>query len=287
MELLKRTADIYVSIPGLADGAGVILPDIIACNVRTEIAFGMFSDGCTALSWRTSNSSWLAQNWDWMEAQKQNLIVLTITQRDKPTIKMVTEAGLIGKIGLNSAGVGVCLNAIRMKGMDATKLPCHLGLRMVLESNNRDEAVQRLEEYGIASACHMLIADATGGIGLEWSSTDVQKCTMNDAEQVFHSNHYLLDHPGTNNDTKWLKDSSYRVTRIEELAKMIDGMPTKESLFEIFKDEGNFPGSICRAQKAPSESASLFNIIMDLKARTADVTLGRPMQPEDYVHLAF
>lgn len=66
----------------------------------------MFSDGSTALSWRTEDASYLAQNWDWMEAQKKNPIVLTITQAEKPTIKMVTEAGLIGKIGLNSAGVG-------------------------------------------------------------------------------------------------------------------------------------------------------------------------------------
>lgn len=103
-----------------------------------------------------------------MERQKENLIILTIEQASKPTIKMVTEAGIIGKIGLNSMGVGVCLNAIRAKGMDYTRLPCHLGLRMVLESKSREEAVARLENYGIASACHMLIADPTGGVGVEW-----------------------------------------------------------------------------------------------------------------------
>lgn len=103
-----------------------------------------------------------------MEQQKENLVLLTIEQAGKPTIKMVTEAGILGKIGLNSAGVGVCLNAIRAKGMDATRLPCHLGLRMVLESSSRSEAVAKLEKVGIASACHMLIADATGGVGMEW-----------------------------------------------------------------------------------------------------------------------
>lgn len=36
----------------------------------------------------------------WMEQQKENLIILTIEQAEKPTIKMVTEAGLIGKIGM-------------------------------------------------------------------------------------------------------------------------------------------------------------------------------------------
>jgi isopenicillin-N N-acyltransferase-like protein len=39
---------------------------------------------------------------------------------------MVTEADVIGKIGINSAGVGVCLNAIRACGVDRTKLPIDL-----------------------------------------------------------------------------------------------------------------------------------------------------------------
>lgn len=271
---------------GVASGAGVELADIIAINVRTEIAFGLFSDGCTALAWKTDYASFLAQNWDWMEAQKANLIVLTIVQQDKPAIKMVTEAGLIGKIGLNSAGVGVCLNAIKVKGMDPTRLPCHLGLRMVLESNSREEAVQKLEKYGIASSCHMLVADATGGVGLEWSSVEVQKVTMNASKQVFHSNHYLAKHAGVE-DTNWLGDSNFRVTRIEELCKSIAPYPTAQTVFDCFQDEANYPGAICRAQVDGSGSASLFNIVMDLEAREATVTLGRPVAPEEIVQLAF
>jgi len=55
---------------GLADGAGVLLADILALNVRTEIAFGLDnrasvpSDGCTALSYHSSKAGLLAQNWD-------------------------------------------------------------------------------------------------------------------------------------------------------------------------------------------------------------------------------
>jgi isopenicillin-N N-acyltransferase-like protein len=49
---------------GIADGAGKDLLDIVALNVRTEINFGLFSDGCTALAWHTEKHAWLAQNWD-------------------------------------------------------------------------------------------------------------------------------------------------------------------------------------------------------------------------------
>lgn len=201
---------------------------------------------------------------------------------------MITEAGLIGKIGLNSAGVGVCLNAIKMKGADPRRLPCHLGLRMVLDAESREAAVRQLEAFGVASSCHMLIADASGGIGLEWSSADVQKCEMNAAGQVFHSNHYLQKHPSTGPDTNWLADSTFRVARIEELAGgLVRGEPSAEALFEVFKDETNAPGAICRIQKGHSTSATLFNIVMDLKARRAGVTLGRPIDPDDYLELAF
>jgi isopenicillin-N N-acyltransferase-like protein len=49
---------------GVAEGAGVTYVDILALNVRTEIAFG---DGCTALSWKGKGEgkSILGQNWDW------------------------------------------------------------------------------------------------------------------------------------------------------------------------------------------------------------------------------
>ncbi|KAI5359735.1 putative peptidase C45 [Septoria linicola] len=275
----------HEEMQGIAEGAGLDLEDIIAINVRTEITFGLFSDGCTALSWRTSGNSWLAQNWDWNPRQQENLVQLSIEQAGKPTIKMMTEAGLIGKIGLNSAGVGVCLNAIKAKGMDPMRLPCHLGLRMVLESTSRDDAVQKLESVGIASACHMLVADASGGIGLEWSASGLQKVLMNQEQQIFHSNHFLIQHQ--EEDTNWLADSNFRVARIEELAKEVRGQPTADDLYGIFKDTSNWPGAICRSAKGENTSQTLFNIVMDLEARRASVTVGRPVEPAESFDLSF
>ena len=105
---------------GIADGAGAGYEDVLALNVRTEIAFGLATsvptDGCTSLAWHTDRGSWLGQNWDWMNAQKENMLLLVIEKPDL-TIKMVTEGGIVGKIGLNSAGVGVLLNAVKVIDM--------------------------------------------------------------------------------------------------------------------------------------------------------------------------
>lgn len=86
-----------------------------------------------------------------------NLINLNISQEGKPAISMITEAGIIGKIGLNSRGVGVCLNAIRAQGVDFQKLPCHLALRTCLESTSTEEAVVAIKKAGVASSSHLLV----------------------------------------------------------------------------------------------------------------------------------
>lgn len=49
---------------GVAAGAKRDLIDIIALNVRTEIVFGQFSDGCTSLYYQGDGNSFQGQNWD-------------------------------------------------------------------------------------------------------------------------------------------------------------------------------------------------------------------------------
>jgi len=102
---------------------------------------------------------------------------------------------------------------------------------------------------------------------------------------MFHSNHWLIKQDGVEDIDHG--DTLKRVVRIEELADEIKGELSFEKLFEIFKDEQNYPGSICRAVGEGSTTASLFNIIMELKSRRAMVTLGRPIKPEETFWLEF
>ncbi|KAL4963622.1 putative acyl-CoA:6-aminopenicillanic-acid-acyltransferase [Aspergillus stella-maris] len=275
----------YDEMEGVAEGSGHSILDIVALNVRTEIAFGAFSDGCTSLAWHTENQGFLAQNWDWQPAQKQNLIILDIDQVSKPSIKMVTEAGIIGKIGFNSSGVGVCLNAIRAKGVDTNKLPVHLALRMALDSSSAREGVDILKEkYGVASPAHILIADSTESMGCEFTSTTSAVITADERGRVIHSNHLLLPHPGVH-DTAWLADSPFRIQRVVKLTDEILSIwePSFEAVAGIFRDRANAPAAICRN----GEFETLFNIVMDLKARKAMVVLGMPDSGEGALGLGF
>lgn len=304
METLEKLCTRYLEeMRGLAEGAGVGLLDVVALNVRTEINFGLFtrqpslpvqSDGCTSLALKTptptpSGGSWLAQNWDWMVEQSPNLIACHITQAGLPGISMITEAGIMGKIGLNSAGVGVCLNAIRAYGVDRTKLPIHLALRTLLECGSKDEGIDKLVEAGVAGSGHILVADQTGGTGLECTSKAILKIPFDEHGLVVHLNHLLLEHPDVV-EPPWLQDLHRRVARLRELAEervaAVGGVSTPR-LFELFQDEEGYPGAINRHQVRDCKTQTLFNIIMDLSGRRATVKFGRPTEDGERLHFAF
>lgn len=220
----------------------------------------------------------------WMTVQKENLIITKITQAGKPTIVQVTEAGIIGKIGFNSLGVGAVFNAIKVHGVDATRAPAHFGLRLVLESSSVEDAVSKLEAVGMASSAHILIADPRTSLGLEFTKSTFAHCMPDSAGRVVHANHLLREHPGEI-DTVWLKDSLDRVSTMAGNAGQLGHEPTWEEVSKLFEDEQNYPGSICRFETKETGSATLFNIVMELKSKQAVVKLGRPKQVDETINL--
>ena len=198
----------------------------------------------------------------------------------------MTEAGIIGKIGYNHAGVGVCLNALRAPGTDPNRLPVHLTLRLALECSTAREAVEMMEKWGVASSAHMLVADKNEAFGIETSSTTVQRITQDNRGRIIHSNHFLLTHPGVV-DTKWLDDSPFRVHRMHELTDELSDGPTWERILAVFEDEKNSPASICRFELGSSTFGTLFNIVMELKAERVVVRVGKPSQVEETISITF
>ncbi|PYH45542.1 putative acyl-CoA:6-aminopenicillanic-acid-acyltransferase [Aspergillus saccharolyticus JOP 1030-1] len=292
--IARLTPELLEEMQGIADGAGVTLLDIIALNCRSEISFGKFSDGCTSLSLhRSGRGRILAQNWDFTTQLQNHLAMVEIIQPGKPVIYMVTEAGLVGKIGFNSAGVGVCLNAIRAHPCLSSKLPIHLALRLCLESVSVEAALERLSALGgVASSQHILIADRTAALGLELSPLGDDHLPEDEYGVVTHTNHFLVNRRVI--EPPWLSGSPVRLARVRALLREIVGSGVLEDESanmvgtvlrdQIFSDTCDGPQSICwqedPAQPEIVRTATLFNIVMRLEeeegALGAEVVFGRP-----------
>lgn len=203
------------------------------------------------------------------------------------------QAGLVGKIGFNSAGVGTCLNAIRAKPMISSKLPIHVALRLCLESVSVDAAVKTLEALGgVASAQHILVADSTTALALELSPVGNKYIPEDEAGLIPHTNHFIENRYVE--EPPWLSGSPIRLKRVKDLALGLiangtSGDAITPSLLreQIFSDTFNVPQAICcqqdQAVHVSIRDNTLFNIVMNLEPGRvgAEVVFGRPGSGEE------
>ncbi|MFS0864001.1 C45 family autoproteolytic acyltransferase/hydolase [Fredinandcohnia sp. 179-A 10B2 NHS] len=295
-------SDFIEEMEGVAKGAGVQFEDILVLNTRSEIALTGrkgFSDGCTAIAITppASKDTIIGQNWDWKMTQTKSLLLLEIEQVGKPVIKMVTEGGIIGKIGFNSAGIGICLNAL-LTDKKSTQVPIHLALRSVLNSHSLHEAISKIKDNQLASAANFLIASEgvegqSGAANFEVSPFGTEMIPSKDGI-VVHTNHicstkvkkYLSDM----NEFKFV-DSMIRKSRAEELinASITFGEKINEESLKIwFSDTFNYPNSINHYinSSAPEhrQMETVFSIIMNLSKQTMQLCIGKPT-PTAYVKI--
>jgi class 3 adenylate cyclase len=123
-------------IESVAEGAGLDSSYIYVLNARSEL-LSLKTNECTAIYFQKAGI--LGQNWDWASVLEPLTVLMRIEHPNGHVIQMITEPGIIGKIGLNSSGIGVCLNILRIKGrLDG--LPVHVLLRAILDSQSIDVA---------------------------------------------------------------------------------------------------------------------------------------------------
>lgn len=196
-------ADLLEEMEGIARGAGRPFSEILALNARTEVLPPSFLTGadageCTAIAVTPAGSATggtlLAQNWDWVGAQREAMIVLRIPESDAPACLTLTEAGMLAKIGLNAGGVGVCLNILRSI-FDGTQagVPVHVLLRALLKRKSVRDAVEFCSTLAFGGSSNILMADRGGeAASLEFSPKGL-RVVRGEGATLCHTNHFI--HP--------------------------------------------------------------------------------------------
>lgn len=289
-------SDLIEEMEGVAVGAGVDFEDILTLNARSEIALTgrkdiAFADGCTAIAVTppASQDTIIGQNWDWKGSQIDSLLLLNIEQSDKPNITMVTEGGIIGKVGFNSAGVAVCLNAL-ITDKKSEEVPIHLGLRAVLNAFSFHEAIAKVKDGQMASTANFLMASDEGdnrtmAANVEVSPFGIDLLPNPEGTHV-HTNHIcsrsLMKKITDLNEFKY-EDSMVRKQRAEQLiysALKMRPAINEDCFKEWFSDQFNYPNSINHFpnEKAPEHrrSETVFSIIMNLTRKRMFLCVGKP-----------
>ncbi|WP_111415463.1 C45 family autoproteolytic acyltransferase/hydolase [Billgrantia lactosivorans] len=291
-QIAQGFPDILEEMNGIAWGAGVDFIDILTLNCRSEIALTQASGGCSAFALARHGQQWLAQNWDWRHDQLANVVALHIQGEGRPALVTIGEAGMVGKVGLNACGIGVCLNAIRSQTC-GSGLPIHIALRKILESDDMESAVAVATHDRVCSPAHFLLAGAQVGneegqaVGLEVQPGEPGRITPRDGI-VTHTNHlYAKDAPCPVQDFPRI-DSHPRLCRLDALLHdelAAHARLDEARLFDILSDHAGAPLSICRHfnpdQPAEERMETLFSVVMNLSERRLTLRHGKPCESAD------
>ena len=295
----KYVPHLVEEMKGIADGANLPYGYILAINCRSDITLTNGAakgssretvlpdpiDGCTSVAHHYDNVQWLSQNWDWQTFQRDHIVILNLHPVGRPAVCIITEAGFVGKVGFNSFGVGVCINALRTTNFSISKLPVHIANRYVLEFQSRIDGIAALEQCGCASLTNMTLGDKTGATSVEVGPLGLACIDQDDNGRVYHTNHVIL--------AKGYKEKGVVPDSINRLAriKLLDNhKPSWSNIFDILSDEEEYPNGICRSpdssqQGLKSTFETVFTIIMKLSSLEARLWLGKPTKYSELVYL--
>lgn len=266
-------------IRALAMGAGMEPWQIAVLNARSEIflqASAEYIHQCTALYFEDTRL--LGQTWDWMSSCEDFMVLLDVTLENGHKFLTLTEAGIIAKIGLNSSGLGVCLNILFGKE-PVTGVPIHILLRAVLDSQSLDEARQTLNNAPFGCYSNMLVADSDGGCFDFEFAGKVMKEAVYDSPPAAHTNHYLACDE-LNDETPHLDNSLKRFNKATRLSESYKAHCVN-SMKKILTDPQGGEDAICK-KHAPffdgMDHGTVCSLVMDLPNREMHITHGNPYQ---------
>ena len=265
--------DIYLEIEALAQAAAVDPLWIYALNGRTEL-LNLNPMECTTLAFR--KESLIGQNWDWDSEMEELAVILDIEREDGHRILTMTEPGMIGKIGMNHCGIGVCLNFMTIENYQPCGVPLHILLRTILDSKSLGEAQSLITSHLPGKVGNVLISNGNGQIlDIELAGDEYFSIPVDD--RFVHTNHFLSN---VDYDLMLFSNTTGRYHRAKELLSRLDDLSIT-SIKDILKDRGNEKYPICRKRFShpwltDDTSITVTTIVMDLKGLQFHITRGNP-----------
>lgn len=297
-EFLSRMADwnaeYAAELRGVAAGSGVDEADVAALNARYEVLYGAYSDrnevtdGCTSFALLPEATAdehvYVGQNWDWIPAVADALVVTEVHPNDGPSHLGVTEAGIVGaKMGVNEHGIGLAVNGLVTPddGESPFRKPFHVRCREVLSAERYDRALEPLVSTPHACSANFVVGHGDGeAIDVEAAPDRIDYLHPEDGV-VTHSNHFRNDGFRSRMERQ-LPDSLYRAHRLHRILERPPDGAALDDVMAALGDHFSRPASICRHVDEDAHrhdrTQTDVSVIADLTERSLRVARGPPCE---------
>jgi isopenicillin-N N-acyltransferase-like protein len=297
--ITQENGEYAEEMAAVAEGADLSPTQIALLNARYEIAYCGYAseaqgvnaapaardlEGCTSFGLMpeaTRNGhTIIGQNWDWLAKIRGRTFVMRVVRsprpgEGKPSFVGFTEAGIVGaKMGVNAAGIGLCVNGIvtAREGANAWRKPFHVRCREILDAWTYDKALQPVVQTDRTCSTNFLIAHAEGEILDIEATPDHCAYIYPDNGLLTHANHLEKETRIASEFERIAPHTLYRAARLKRLLRRHFGEIDHDAIGAALSDHFSAPAAICRHPDTSLPEAkrvtSVAAIAIDLDART-------------------
>ncbi|MHA6784304.1 C45 family autoproteolytic acyltransferase/hydrolase [Pseudonocardia saturnea] len=224
--------------------------------------------------------TWIGQNMDLGVHTRGHQVLLRVAPRgDVPAALVFTVAGVVALMGVNAAGIGVCVNAVPQLPAARDGLPVAFVIRRLLQARTYDEAVRLVHDLPHATSQHYLLAAPGQVRSLEARPDGVAEHRPADPTRVLHTNHPLGPVTGRPAPAAAHRDSVARLTALG--SRVATGSPSLTDLQDALRSSDDPAHPICRVRGAgPSDytTGSMLSALHPTGAVESWVSPGPPSQ---------
>jgi isopenicillin-N N-acyltransferase-like protein len=280
-------------IEGIAEGAGLPSETVAALNARTEI-LGLLSAAqpseCSTVVLLGGPGEVPAalQTWDWHDDFAGRWLVWTIEHPDGHVVHTLTEYGILGKIGVSSAGLGLNLNILH-HGHDGgpVQVPVHVLARSVLDSaRNIGQALNLIGATPVSASSAMTLtaadADEPVAVSAEVFPGGPRYVLPGPDGLLLHTNHFLDPHAAQHERENQIGPDSYlRLAVLQRRLARRPGDDDTDLLAAMGSHSGGGGAVCCHPEPAAtlgSRYATLATVSLDVLRGAMRVRAGGPCQ---------
>ncbi|MBB4981210.1 MULTISPECIES: C45 family autoproteolytic acyltransferase/hydolase [Streptomyces] len=269
-----------------ADAAGVERWTVAAVGARTEILAACPEPGkgecSTAVFAPAGAAPQTVQTWDWHDLLVPDALLHALTPSEGRTVKLFTEFGAPGKIGVNSAGLGVHFNILFHASDSAGGgVPVHAVARRILdEADTLDRAVEIASTARVSASTSLTVVTADcSAASLELSPAGLAVVPAGEDGWLLHTNHFLDAGLAAGDTGPADSMTAERLAHLRAVRAAMPGLSPAERA-RAFCGEGGADAVVCMrpdAHKPPHEQwGTLLTVGLDTADCAIDYLAGAP-----------
>ena len=233
----KHAPDLLEEVRGIAVGATQPVELLLASQFMDEEwayrrrlqAHAETPQKCSSVAVTRSGLTWIGQNMDLGGYTDGHQVVTRIAPHGAEAGALIfTIGGMLGLMGVNARGVGVCVNFLPQLPNASQGLPVAFVIRRLLQEGSATAAAGLVSVLPHATGQHYLIADPISVRSFEASAAGVIEYHSPDPSKVLHTNHPVA---GDTGDVPAKADSVDSVARLRALThRLMNGDPDLDAI---------------------------------------------------------